>query len=56
MHSNRWEVAFAEKLVELSASCSALDENDDLIEFKLVKQFVETTILLGFGETDVVLL
>jgi hypothetical protein len=56
MHSNRREVALAEKLVKLSASSSALDENDDLVEFKLIEQFIETTILLGFGETNVVLL
>jgi hypothetical protein len=56
MHCDRREVALAEQLVELCASSSALDEDNDLVKFKLIEQFIESTILLGFGKTNVVLL
>jgi hypothetical protein len=56
VHSNAGEVAFAEQLVQLGSSDSALHEDDDLIEFQGVEKVVELTILLGLLELDSVLL
>ena len=50
------EVALAQKLVELGGTESALDEDDDLVEFQLVKEVVELAVLLGLAKLDVVLL
>ena len=56
MHSNRREVAFSKKLVELSGTESALDEDDDLIKFKTIEEVVKFAILFSFTELDAVLL
>lgn len=56
VNRNRWEVTLAKKLVKLRGTLSALDEDDDLIELKTVKKFVQFTILLRFTELDAVLL
>ena len=56
MDSDGWEIAFSEELVEFSGSKSALDEDDDLIEFESVEQVVELSILLTLVESDGVLL
>jgi hypothetical protein len=50
------EVALAQKLVELSGTESALDEDDDLVELQLVEEVVELTVLLSLTKLDVVLL
>jgi hypothetical protein len=50
------EVALAQKLVELSGTESALDEDDDLVELQLIEKVVELTILLSLTKLDVVLL
>lgn len=54
--SDRWEVALAEELVELSGTKSGLDEDDDLVELHLVEELVELAVLLLLIELDVVLL
>jgi len=56
MDSNTGEVALAQKLVKLCGAECALDEDDDLIEFKLIEQIIELTILLAFANLQVVLL
>jgi len=56
VHGNRREVALSKELVELRATRSALDKDDDLVELKGVKQVVQLAILLAFAKTDVVLL
>ena len=56
MHCNTREVAFPEKLVELSRAKSALHENDDLVEFQGIEEVVQLSVLLAFAELDVVLL
>lgn len=50
------EVAFTKQLVELSCTNSTLDEDDDLVELKLVEKLVELTVLLAFLKLEVVLL
>jgi hypothetical protein len=50
------EVALAQKLVELSGTESALDEDDDLVELQLIEKVVELTVLLSLTKLDVVLL
>lgn len=56
MYCNTWKVAFAEQLVELSCTQSALDKDNDLIEFEFVKKVIELSVLLAFIKLDVVLL
>lgn len=56
MNRNTWEIAFVQKPIKLSGSDSALDENDDLVELKLVQEFVKLSILLLFLKLDVILL
>jgi hypothetical protein len=56
VHSNRWEIAFAEKFVKLSSTQSALDEDDDLVEFEAVEEVIEFAILLRLVKLDAVLL
>lgn len=56
MNSDTGEVALAQKLVELGGTESALDEDDDLVEFQLVEEVVELAVLLGLAKLDVVLL
>lgn len=56
VHSDRWEIALAEQLVQLGGTESALDEDDDLVELKLIKEIVELAVLLALAELDVVLL
>ena len=56
MDRNRGEVALAEKLVKLGSTNSALDEDDDLVELKLVEKLVQFTVLLALLEVDIVLL
>ena len=55
MNCKRWEVAFTKKLVQFSGPLSALDEDDDLVEFEAVKKIVQLAVLLGFGKLDVIL-
>lgn len=50
------EVALSEELVELGATESRLDEDDDLVVLQLVKEVVELAVLLSLCELDVVLL
>jgi len=56
VHSDRGEVALPQELVELSGTHSALDENNDLVELKLVKKLVELPVLLALFERNIVLL
>jgi len=56
VHRNRWEVALSEELVKLGSTNGTLDEDDDLIELKLVEEFVELSVLLTLVELDIVLL
>lgn len=56
MDCNGWEVTLAQQLIELSRTESALDENDDLVELKLVKKLIELAVLLLLLELDVILL
>ena len=56
MHSNTREIALAKQFVELGGTESALDEDDDLVELKLVQQFIEFAVLFCLAELDVVLL
>ncbi len=56
MNRNTWEVAFAKQFVQLRSSQSALDEDDDLIEFECIQQFVELPVLLCLAELDIILL
>jgi hypothetical protein len=56
MHSNTWKIAFAKQLVELSAACSTLDKDDDLVKFHCVEKKVELPILLVFAQANIVLL
>jgi hypothetical protein len=50
------EITFAEKTIEFAGSADRFDKDDDLVEFESVEEVVEFAVLLGFGETDVVLL
>ena len=50
------EVALAEQPVELSATLSGADEDDDLVELQAVKQIVQLAVLLALIELDVELL
>ena len=56
VHSNGGEVAFAQKLVKLSGSESALDEDDDLIELEGVKKIIQLAVLLRLIKLQAVLL
>jgi hypothetical protein len=56
VHRNGREVTLAQKPVELGGTDGALDEDDDLVVHQLIEQVVETSVLLGLGEADVVLL
>jgi len=56
MNRNTWEIAFVQKSIKLSGSDSALDENDDLVELKLVQELVKLSVLLLFLKFDVILL
>jgi len=56
VHGDGGEVALPEKLVELGAAKSGLDEDNDLVVLQLVKEVVEFAVLLGLGELDVELL
>jgi hypothetical protein len=50
------EVAFAKKLVELSATQRRSDEDDDLVELEAIKKVVELPVLLTLVELHVELL
>lgn len=54
--SNRGEVALAQQLVKLVGASGALDEDDDLVELKVVEQVVQLAVLLLLIKLDVVLL
>ncbi len=56
VHGNAREVAFAQELVQFGGPQRALDEDDDLVEFEVVQEFVQLAVLLAFAELDVVLL
>lgn len=56
MDSDRWEVALAKQLVQLSSPDSALDEDDNLVELEIVEEFVQLAVLLLLFKLDVVLL
>lgn len=50
------EVALSQQLVQLVGTLSALDEDDDLVELKVVQKLIQLTVLLLLVELDVVLL
>lgn len=54
--SDGWEVALSQELVELGGSESALDEDDNLIEFESIEQVVQLPILLAFTKFEIILL
>lgn len=56
MDSDGREVALAEKLVQLGSADSALDEDDDLVELKIVEKLIQLSVLLALLQLDVVLL
>lgn len=56
MNSDTGEVALAEQLVQLVSAESALDEDNDLVELKVVQKLVQLAVLLLLAELDVVLL
>lgn len=56
VNCHRREVAVLQKLIELGCSESALDEDDCLVELKLIEQLVQLSVLLLLIELDVVLL
>lgn len=56
MDSDGREVAFSQKLVQLGSSLGTLDEDDDLVEFKRIKEVIEFSVLLAFVKSDSVLL
>ena len=56
MDGNGGKVAFAKEFVEFGSAKSALDEDDDLVEFEVVKELIEFTIFLCFAKFDVELL
>src|SRR5690242_190655 len=50
------EVAFAQELVQLCASQSRANEDDDLVKLELVEKIIELPVLLTLVELHVVLL
>jgi hypothetical protein len=56
VHSSAGEVAFPQELVELSASKSGANEDNDLVELKRVKKIIELAVLLALIKLHVVLL
>jgi hypothetical protein len=56
MDCNGWEVAFTQELVQFGGSECTLDKDDDLVELKLIEQFVKLSVLLLLIELDIVLL
>ena len=56
MYCNTWEIAVDEDLVQLGTACGCTDEDDDLVESKVVKQFVQLAVLFSFAELDIVLI
>lgn len=56
MNSNTWEVTLPQELVKLCRTDGTLNEDDDLVELKVVKELIELAVLLCFTEFDVVLL
>lgn len=56
VHSDTREVALPKQLVELGRTLGALDEDDHLVELKVVEQVVQLAVLLLLVQLDVVLL
>ena len=56
VHCNRREVAVLQKFIKFGSSESALNEDDGLVELKLIEQLVKLSVLLLFIKFDVVLL
>lgn len=56
MYCNAREVTFAQQLVELIRTKSALDEDNHLVKLEAVQQLVQLPVLLRLTEFDVVLL
>jgi hypothetical protein len=56
VNSDGWEIALPQELVQFSSTECALDEDDGLVELKLIKQFIELPVLLFFVKLDIVLL
>lgn len=56
MDSDGREVALSKEFIQFSRTNGALDEDDDLVELKLVKELVKFAVLLTFLKLDVVLL
>jgi hypothetical protein len=56
VHCSAGEVALAEKLIELGASNSRLDEDDDLVELQAIEKVVKLAVLLLLVKLHVVLL
>ena len=52
MDSDGREVALSEELVEFGGTESALDEDDDLVEFQSVEEIVQLSVLLALVESD----
>ena len=56
MDCNTGKIAFSEKLIELSGSQGALDEDNDLIELERIQEFVEFPVFFSLTQLDVILL
>lgn len=56
VHRNTGEVTLAQELVQFICSESALHKDNNLVELKVVQEFVQLPVLLRFAELDVVLL
>lgn len=56
MDGNTGEVALPEKLVQLVGSLRTLDEDDNLVELKIVQKFVQLPVLLRLAQLNIVLL
>lgn len=54
--SDTGEVALAEQLVKLVGALGALDEDDDLVELKVVEELIQLAVLLLLAQLNVVLL
>lgn len=56
MNWDGWEVILSEDLIKLDGKCNTLDENDNLVEHKWIKEVSEFTDLLVVLKLQVVLL
>lgn len=56
VHGNAGEVTFSQQFIEFGGTQSALDEDDDLVEFKAIQEVIQFPILLTLAQLDIVLL